>query len=121
MKCDRCKNNLWKESCNDCKELEFCCYICKDMVKVKDYIKHLMNHYANPNQYLECNMCRVYSIFLSLGLEMEDADCASILTDIDLAILEISLESMFISIISMMQVQLDNLRPCFAIGEAGST
>ena len=60
MKCDKCKNKHWKEWCNDCKELEYCCYICKDIVKVKDYIKHLGDHYANPNQYLECNMCKVY-------------------------------------------------------------
>ena len=29
------------------------------MVKVKDYIKHLGEH-ANPDHYLECNMCKVY-------------------------------------------------------------
>ena len=40
------------------------------------------------------------SIFLPLVLEKEDADCASTLTDIDLAKLEISLESLFISVIS---------------------
>ena len=57
MKGDKCKN---KDCCNDCKELEYCCYICNDIVKVKDYIKHLEDHYVNPNQYLECNMCKVY-------------------------------------------------------------
>ena len=61
MKCDKCKNKPWRECCNDCKELDYCCYICKDIVKVKDYIKHLGDHYANPNQYLECNMCKVYN------------------------------------------------------------
>ena len=60
MKCDKCENKHWRECCNDFKELEYCCYICKDIVKVKDYIKHLGDHYANPNQYLECNMCEVY-------------------------------------------------------------
>ena len=60
MKFDQYKNKHWKECCNDCKELEYCCYICKDIVKVKDYIKHLWDHYPNPNQYLECNMCKVY-------------------------------------------------------------
>ena len=39
MNCDKCKNKHWRECCNDCKELEYCCYICKDIVKVKDYIK----------------------------------------------------------------------------------
>ena len=38
MKCDKCKNKPWKECCNDCRELEYCCYICKDIVKVKNYI-----------------------------------------------------------------------------------
>ena len=52
MKCDKCKNKPWKECCNDCKELDYCCYICKDIVKVKDYIKHLREHYVNPDQYL---------------------------------------------------------------------
>ena len=71
------------------------------------------NHYANPNQYLECSMSKVYKLFLSLDLEMEDADCASILTDIDLAILEISLEKMFISTISAKRVQPDRSSTMF--------
>ena len=60
MKCDKCKNNPRKGCCNDCKELEYCCHICKDIFKVKDYIKHLEEHYVNRDQYLECNMCKVY-------------------------------------------------------------
>ena len=60
MKCDKCKNEHWKECCNDRKELEYCCYICKDIVKVKAYIKHLGDHFAKPNQNLECTMCKVY-------------------------------------------------------------
>ena len=60
MKCDKCKNKPRKEWCNDCKELDYCCYICKDIVKVKDYFKHLGEHCVNPNQCLECNMCKVY-------------------------------------------------------------
>ena len=56
MNCDKCRNNHWRDFCNDCKEIENYCYICK----VKDYIKHLGDHYANPNQYLDCNMCKVY-------------------------------------------------------------
>ena len=63
MKCDKCKNNLRREWRNDCKELDFCCYICKDIVKVKAYIKHLGDPYAYPNQYLEYNMCKVYKHF----------------------------------------------------------
>ena len=39
------------------------------------------------------------SILLSLGLILEEADYASILIDIDSVILEISSESLFISII----------------------
>ena len=93
MKCDKCKNKPWKECCNDCKELEYCCYICKNIVKVKRYIKHVGDHYDNPGQYLACNMCKVYK-HLSLGLEMEDADCASILTDIDIHIPKIDSRNM---------------------------
>ena len=89
MKCDKCKNKPWRECCNDCKELDYCCYICKDIVKVKDYIKHLGDHYANPNQYV-----KFISIVLSLGLEMEDADCASTLTDIDTHIPKIDSRNM---------------------------
>ena len=61
MMCDKCKNNPWKECCNDCKQLEYCCHLWKDIVKSKDYIKLLREHYVNPNQYLECNMCKVYT------------------------------------------------------------
>ena len=59
MKCDKCKNNSLKECYNDCKELDYCCYVCKYIVKVKIYIKHLGEDYVNPDQYLECNMCKV--------------------------------------------------------------
>ena len=47
-------------------------------------------------------MCKIISIFF-LGLEMEDADYASIFTDIDLVILEINSESMlfYINIIKI--------------------
>ena len=40
MKCDKCIKKPWKEYCNNCKELEYSCYVCKNMVKVKDYIEH---------------------------------------------------------------------------------
>ena len=60
MNCDKCKNKPWKECCIEhCKQLEYCCYICKNIVKVKNYIKHLGDHYDNPDQYLECIMCKV--------------------------------------------------------------
>ena len=59
MKCDKSKNKHWKDSCYDCKELEYCCHICEDIVKVKDYNKLLGKHYDNSDQYLECNMCKV--------------------------------------------------------------
>ena len=47
------------------------------------------------------------NIFLSLGLEMEDADYASILIDRDSPLLEISSQSMFINIVSAKQVPFD--------------
>ena len=50
MKCVKSKNKHWKNCCNDCKELGYCCYTCKDIVKVKDYIKHLGKHYDNQEQ-----------------------------------------------------------------------
>ena len=53
------KNIPWRECCNDCKELEYCCYICKDMVKVKNYIGHLGDPYDDPSIYLTCSMCLV--------------------------------------------------------------
>ena len=59
MKCNKCKNKPWKECCNDCKELDYSCYICNDICKIKDYIKHFGEHYDNPDQYLECNVCKV--------------------------------------------------------------
>ena len=60
MKCDKCINKPWKECCNNGKELEYSCYVCKNMVKVKDYIEHLGYHYSDPDQYLTCSMCNVY-------------------------------------------------------------
>ena len=60
MKCKKCKYKPWKECCNDCKELDYCCYVWNDIVKLKDYIKRLGEHYVNPDQYLECNMCKDY-------------------------------------------------------------
>ena len=45
--------------CDNCKELEYFCYICKDIVKVKDYIKQLEKHYNDKSLYLTCCMCRV--------------------------------------------------------------
>ena len=60
MKCEKCKNKSWKECCNNCKELEYSCYVCKNMVKVKDYIEHLGCHYSDPGQYLTCIMCNVH-------------------------------------------------------------
>ena len=44
MKCNKYINKPWKECCNNCKELENSCYVCKNMVKVKDYIDHLECH-----------------------------------------------------------------------------
>ena len=59
-KCNKCINKPWKECCNNCKELEYSCYVFKNMVKVKDYIEHLGYHYSDPDQYLTCSMCNVY-------------------------------------------------------------
>ena len=36
MKCYKCINKPWKECSINCKELEHSCYVCKNMVKVKD-------------------------------------------------------------------------------------
>ena len=52
-------------------------------------------------------MCKVYKHLFSLGLELNDADCASILTDIDFVVLELNSESLFLSIISAKQVPPD--------------
>ena len=60
MKCNKCKYKPWKECCNNCKELEYSCYVCKNMVKVKHYIEHLGYHYSDPDQNLACSMCNVY-------------------------------------------------------------
>ena len=60
MNYDKCKNKPWKEYFNDCKTLEYCCYICKDIVKVKNYIKHFGDHFVIPIQYLAFNMCEAY-------------------------------------------------------------
>ena len=105
MKFVKCKNKPRKECCNDCKEPEYCCYIFNDTVKVKNYIKHLGDHSGNPDKYIQINI--IINIFLSLGLEMEDADYASILIDRDSPLLEISSQSMFINIVSAKQVPFD--------------
>ena len=60
MNCNKCINKPWKESCNNCKELEYSRYVCKNMVKVKDYIENLGYHYSDPDQYLTCSMSNVY-------------------------------------------------------------
>ena len=60
MKCDKCRNKSWKECSNNCKELEYSCHVCKNMVKVKVYIEHFGYHYFDPDQYLACSMCNVY-------------------------------------------------------------
>ena len=60
MKCNKCLNQPWKECCKNCKELEYSCYVCKNMVKVKDFIEHLGYHHSDPDQYLACSMCNVY-------------------------------------------------------------
>ena len=70
------------------------------MVKVKDYIEHLGYHYSDPDQYLVCSMCNVYKhISLYIDLEIGNVDYVFIFIDIDMVILRINSESMFISII----------------------
>ena len=56
------KRNLVKNVVIIVKKLEYSCYICEGVVKVKNYIGHLEEHYNNPYQYLTCNinMCKVY-------------------------------------------------------------
>ena len=60
MKCKNCKNKPWNKCCKNCKELEYSCYICNSLVKVKNYIGHLEEHYKNPDFYINCKMCNVY-------------------------------------------------------------
>ena len=99
MKCKKCLNKPWKECCKNCKELEYSCYVCKNMVKVKDYIEHLGYHYSDPDQYLTCSMCNVYKQNHYIELEIGNVDYVFIFIDIDMVTLEINSESMFISII----------------------
>ena len=89
-----CKNRPWRECCNDCKELEFFCYICKDMVKVKNYIVHLGDHYDDPRLYLTCSICGLIEILLHVDLGMQNVDYMFIFLDIDLAVLVIDSKSM---------------------------
>ena len=66
MKCNKCKNKSWKAYCNNCKESEYSFYVCKNMVKVKDYIEHLGYHYSDRDQYLACsmgNVCKHISLY----------------------------------------------------------
>ena len=96
MKCNKYKNKPWKECCNNGKELEHSCYICKNMVK--DYIEHLGCHYSDPDQYLVCSMCNVYK-HTSLDRFRNRKCRLCIYLHIDMVIPEINSESMFVSII----------------------
>ena len=97
MKCNKCINKPWKECYNNCNELDYPCYVCKNLVKVKDYIEHLGYHYSDPDQYLVCVM--FINIYPYIDLEIGNVDYVFIFIDIDMVILEINSESMFISII----------------------
>ena len=99
MKCDKCTNKPWKECCNNCKELEYSCYVGKNMVKVKDYIKNLGYHHSDPDQYLTCSMRNVYKHISLHRFRNRIVDYVFIFIDIDMVILEINSERMFISII----------------------
>ena len=44
MKFNKCINKPWKEYCNNCKELKYSCYVCKNMVKLKDSTEQLRYH-----------------------------------------------------------------------------
>ena len=59
MNCDKCKNKPWRECSDNCKEIEYHCYVCANVVKVIDYIEHLGKHYNDKSLYLTCCMCRV--------------------------------------------------------------
>ena len=100
MKCNKCINKPWKECCNNCKELDYFCYVCKKMVKEKDYIEHLGYHYSDPDQYLTCSMCNVYKhISLYRFRNRKCRLCIYLHRYIDMVTLEINSESMFLSII----------------------
>ena len=75
---------------------------------MKDYLEHLGYHYSDPDQCLACSMCKVYidlEIDLHyidlhyIDLEIGNVDYVFIFIDIDMVILEINSESLFISII----------------------
>ena len=73
--------------------------MCKNVVKVKNYV-----NIWESIKIIQIIIWRVIcvkftNIFLSLGLEMEDADCASILIDIDIHIPTIDSRSMLKSLI----------------------
>ena len=99
MKCYKCINKPWKECCNNGKELEYSCYVCKNMVKVKDYIEHFGYHYSDPDQYLKCSMCNVYKHISLHRFRNRKSRLCIIFIDIDMVTLEINSEIMFISII----------------------
>ena len=65
MKGDKCINRPWGECCmsHNCKELKYICYICENVVKVKDYIEHLGKHYSDQSLYLTFFMCLVNKHF----------------------------------------------------------
>ena len=96
MKWNKCINKPWKECCNNCKKLGYSCYVCKNMVKVKDYIEH---HYSDPDQYLTCSMCNVYEhTSLYRFRNRKCRLCIYFHRYIYMVILQINSESMFVSI-----------------------
>ena len=59
-KCDKCKNNAWCWSCDECQSKPFQCFICNKIMTYRDRHYHLQVHFNNPNHNLVCRMCKVH-------------------------------------------------------------
>ena len=69
-----CKYRPWRECCIDCKELEYCCFIFKDMVKVKNNIGHSIDHHDDPSLHLTCSIFGLLRMIFYLDSGMQNID-----------------------------------------------
>ena len=58
-KCDKCKNEAWCWSCDECQNKHFLCFICSDIITFTERHDHTHIHFNDPNQYLVCRMCKL--------------------------------------------------------------
>ena len=56
-KYDNCKSKIWLECCDKSRNPPGECFICYDLISVKD--NHMKQHYE-PDLYLSCYMCKIY-------------------------------------------------------------